>query len=245
MAEVNKCSLDNMLNAILSVGHAEKNFAYPPSIYVDQYNVVSSLIISKCADIYPSDNTVLDIIDPYVVRDVKRPVDGYITFPDNYRNLLGSPMISVKNDGCAECGESSNVSNNEFKQVVVKSGCRKVPIVIVDQSEFAYRTSSTYKQPTYEKPIGYRSGKNQIKVCPYDLSAVEVMYLKKEKIAVYGYTMQPDDTFVFNEGKSTELLWTSAAFKPMFSALLSLYTAYSKDNSLRDWALYINEKGLI
>jgi hypothetical protein len=245
MAEVNKCSLDNMLNAILSIAHSEKNFAYPPNIYGDQYNTVSSLVISKCADIYPSDTTVLDIIDPYVVREVIRPVDGYITLPDNFRNLLGSPMIAIKNDGCAECEQPVPVSNREFKQLIVKAGCKKVELVIVDQAEFGYRTSSTYKQPTYEKPIGYRSGKNQIKVCPPDINAVEVMYTKKEGLAVYGYDMQPDDTFVFNASKSTELLWTSAAFKPMFNALLALYTAYSRDNNLRDWALYINQNGLI
>lgn len=249
MPEVNKCSLDNMLNAILSIAHSEKNFAYPPNIYADQYNTVSSLLISKCADIYPSDTTVLDIIDPYVERKVIRPVAGYITLPDNYRNLLGSPFISSRNDGCAECEQEAKISNKQFEQLVIKAGCKKVPLLMVDQAEFSYRTSSTYKQPTYEKPIGYRSGsvegKSQIKVCPPDINAVEVMYTKKEGLAVYGYDMQPDDTFVFNASKSTELLWTSAAFKPMFNALLALYTAYTRDNNLRDWALYINQNGLI
>lgn len=245
MAEVNKCSLDNMLNAILSVGNAEKNFAFPPGIYADQYNTVSSLLISKCAELYPSDESVIDIIDPYVVRSVKRPVDGFITFPDNYRNLLGSPMISAKNDGCEECGQADFVSNQQFNQLKVQSGCKKVPVVIVPQAEFAQRTTSTYRYPTYENPIGYRSGQNQIKVCPYNISAVETMYIKKESIAVYGYTMQPDDTFVYNPNTSTELLWTSAAFKPMFKALMFLYTAFSRDNNLRDWTLIINQNGLI
>lgn len=173
--------------------------------------------------------------------------------PDDFRNLLGSPFISVKEDGCKECEQDANISNKEFDQLVIKSGCKKIPLLIVDQSEFSYRTSSTYKQPTIDKPIGYRSGsirvdgqsKGQIKICPPDLNAVEVMYTKKEGLAVYGYDMQPDDTFVFNASKSVELNWTSAAFKPMFDLLLALYTAYSRDNNLRDWALYINQNGLL
>jgi hypothetical protein len=71
------------------------------------------------------------------------------------------------------------------------------------------------------------------------------MYVKKEPLAVYGYTMQPDDTFVFNPNTSTEGLWTSAAFEPMFNALLFLYTAYSRDNNLKDWTLLLNKEGIL
>lgn len=246
MAEVNKCSLDNMLNAILAVANVEKNQSYSPFIYQSQYNTVTSLLLSKLADIYPSDSGVLDMLDPFVERKVIRPVGGYITLPDNFRNILGTPQIGVANDGCKECEEQEvEVSKKQFETMVLKSGCKKVPLLMVDQSEFAFRATSTYKAPTYEKPIGYRSGKQQIKVCPYDINAVEVMYVKKESLAVYGYTMQPDDTFVFNPTTSTEAGWTSAAFQPMFNALISLYTAYSRDNNLRDWAMYINQNKLI
>jgi len=245
MAEVNKCSLDNMLNAILSIANVEKNASYPPHIYQDQYNTVTSLLLSKLANIYPTDSSVLDMLDPYVERMVKMPEKGYVNLPDNFRNILGSPQIGVAGDGCKECEQETPIGQKEFQTLILKSGCKKVPVVMVDQSEFAYRASSTYKAPTYEKPIGYRSGKQQIKVCPYDISAVEVMYVKKESLAVYGYTMQPDDTFVFNPATSTEALWTSAAFEPFFKAMLFLYNAYSRDNNLRDWTLLLNKEGIV
>jgi len=247
MAEVNKCSLDNMLNAILGVANEEKNLSYPPFIYQSQYNTVTSLLLSKLSDIYPSDSGVLDMLDPFVERKVIQPVGGYITLPDNFRNILGTPQIGVKGngDGCQECEQEEIKTNKQFETLVLKAGCRKVPLLMVDQSEFAFRTTSTYKFPTYEKPIGYRSGKQQIKVCPYDIAAVEVMYVKKETLAVYGYTMQPDDTFVFNEATSNEVGWQSSAFKPMFDMLLFLYTAFSRDNNLRDWTLLLNKEGLI
>lgn len=235
-----------MLNAILSIANEEKNLSYSPFIYQEQYNVVTSLLLSKLSDIYPTDSGVLDMIDPFVERKVIRPKSGYITLPDNFRNILGTPQIAAKEDGCAECSESETfIDERQFETLVLKSGCKKVALEMVDQSEFADRTTSTYRQPTYEEPIGYRSGKSQIKVCPFDINAVELMYVKKEPLAVYGYIMQPDDTFVFNPSTSTEAGWTSAAFTPMFTALLSLYTAYSRDNNLRDWAMYINQNKLI
>lgn len=245
MAEVNKCSLDNMLNAILSIANVEKNASYPAHIYQGQYNTVTSLLLSKLSDIYPSDSSVLDMLDPYVERKVIMPKNGYVDLPENFRNILGTPQIGVAGDGCKECEQETPIGQKEFQTLTLKAGCKKVPVVMIDQSEFAFRTSSTYKQPTYEKPIGYRSGKNQIKVCPFDISAVEVMYVKKEGLAVYGYTMQPDDTFVFNPSTSQELLWTSAAFNPMFKALLFLYNAFTRDNNLRDWTLLLNKEGIL
>lgn len=245
MAEVNKCSLENMLKAILSVANAEQNMAYAPSIFTDQYNTVTSLLLSKLADIFPSDPSVLDMLDPFVERYSIRPKSGLITLPENYRNILGTPMISAKDDGCSECHQDNDLTNGEFASLVLKSGCRKVNVLMVDQSEFADRTTSTYKKPTYAKPIGFRSGKMQIKVCPYDISAVEVMYVRKEKLVNYGYVMQPDDTFVFNSATSVESEWTSAAFQPIFKALFALYTAYTRDMQLKDWALYLSQNNLI
>jgi hypothetical protein len=244
MAEVNKCSVENMLSAIVGVVNTEQNSSFPATIFTSQYNTVISVLLSKLSDIYPSDSSVLDIIDPYVERKVLTPVDGYITLPDNFRNILGTPQISATDDGCSECLDT-NVSNKQFQQLVLKSGCKKVPLLMVDQTEFAFRTTSTYKKPTYDKPIGYRSGKLQIKVCPFNIRAVEVMYVRKEGLVNYGYTMQPDDTFVYDAATSVDPLFTSAAFNPIFSALLSLYSAFTRDNSIRDWAVYINEKGLI
>jgi len=245
MAAVNKCSLDNMLNAILSVANTEQNMAYPPSVFTSQFNTVTSLLLSKLADIYPSDSSVLDIIDPFVERELIRPIGGYLNMKENYRNILGTPMISIKDDGCAECEQSADVTNGEFNKLILKAGCRKVPVIMVDQSEFASRTTSTYKKPTYEKPIGYRSGKRQIKICPFDINAVEVMYVRTEKLVSYGYTMQPDDTFVYNATASIESEWTSAAFEPIFKALFSLYSAYTRDNQLKDWALFLNQNNLV
>lgn len=246
MAEVNKCSLDNMLQAILAIANEEKNASYPPFIYQSQYNTVTSLLLSKLSDIYPNDNSVIDIIEPFVERKVITPKDGYIDLPKDFRNLLGTPQIGVSGSGkeCQECKQEVH-SEKEFKTLTLKSGCRKIPLLMVDQSEFAFRTTSTYKYPTYEKPIGYRSGKYQIKVCPFDISAVEIMYVRQEPLGIYGYTMQPDDTFVFNEEISEEVGWQSAAFTPLFNALLMLYTAYSRDNNLKDWAAYIAQNKLI
>lgn len=242
-----KASLKNIYSAIAGAVNIEQSLAYPPSVFSSQYNTVTSLLLSKLADIFPDDQSVIDIIDPYVVRKIIPVRNGYIQLPTDkdYRNMLGSPLIAAKPDSCSECFSGKDLSVEEFNDKVVKSGCRKVEVVILSQSEFGYRTQSKYKAPTIDKPIGVFSGSGQIKICPVEVTHVEVMFLEKEETYVYGYDLQPDDTFVYNKNKSTESKWTSAAFEPIFKAMLALYSAYSRDNSLRDWSQIISQQGLI
>jgi hypothetical protein len=243
MAE-SKASINNMVIAILGLGNSEQNAVYPPNIISAHYNAATSFLLSKGAKIYPDDESTLDILDPYVKKKVEQVKGGYVTLPDDYRNLLGSPMIVTKENGCAECDtETETVSNGQFEQLVLKSGCQKTSLVIVPQSEFSELTSSTYMYPTVNNPVGYFSGSKQIKVCPPNIKAVEFLYLKQEEIYNYGYTMQPDDTFVFDKNTTKDGLWTSAAFEPMFRLMFAMYTAYTRDNQLRDWAMFIEQNG--
>lgn len=244
MAE-SKSSLKNIYQSIVSIANIEQNYSYSPAIFSSQYNTVTSLLISKLASIYPTDQSVLDILDPFIVKKVLTVKNGYIDLPEEYRNLLGSPFISAKKDACKECDSEINVTNKDFEELVLKEGCKKIPLIILSQSEFIYRTTSTYKEPTLDKPIGYFSGQRQIKVCPANIGRVEVLFVKKEDSYNYGYDIQPDDTFVYNAAKSKESPWTSAAFEPLFKAIFALYSAYTRDNSLRDWSQIISQQGLI
>lgn len=245
MAE-SRCSIKNMLAAILAVGNSEQNMSYPPSVYMSQYKTVDSMLRSKLADMYPSEQSVLDILDPYIGRKVIMVKNGYIDLPDEYRNLLGSPQISANEDGCTECQpQVEKITEREFEQLVINAGCKKRPLIILSQSEFAFRTDSTYKAPTVYVPVGYFSGARQIKVCPPDIKAVEVMYVKNEEEIKYAYTMQPDDTFVYNPTGSIDSKWTSAAFPVFFKAMFALYSAYTKDNQAKEWAVYLQQNGLI
>jgi hypothetical protein len=229
-----------MMKSIVSVANTEQNAYYPPHIFSEHYNILTNLLINKLVDIYPSDSTVLDILDPFVSKKPIMVNDGYVVLPDDFRNILGTPMIGVAADG-NDCGcEETN-----FDEKIKQSGCNKIPVIMISQAEFAMRTQSTYKKPTFKNPVCYRSGDKQIKVCPYNLKAVEVMYVRQEKKVKYGYDLMPDDTFVFNLEKSIESEWTSAAFEKIFSGMFFLYTAYTRDNNIKDWALILNQNKIV
>lgn len=245
MATESKCSLDNMLKAVLgSFANTEQNQIIPPDVYTSMYNTVTSLLISALVKQYPSNPVVIDILRPFVKVAKLTITNGFIELPDDYRDILGTPNISAKIDGSGECGEDEIKTEGEFKIAAQKSNCRQRPIIILPQSEFALRTTSSYKFPTYNDPIGYMYGSNKIKVCPYDLTKVELMYVVQEKKYRYGYITQPDDTYIFDNNTSIESEFTSAAFEPIFNALSNLIAAYTRDNDLRDFGLILTQKGL-
>lgn len=234
-----------MLKSVLSFANSEQNQTYPPYIYTDQYNAVTSLLLSALAKKYSDDKEVQDMIMPFMETKKIAVTEGFVELPDDYRNLLGNPSISIKPDG-SDCADAPRMDTaSEFKVANLKGGCKTRPVVIVPQTEWDYLTTSEYNYPTIENPIGCFFGAKKLKVCPYDIGKVEVRYARQEKVYRYGYIMQPDDTYILDVATSEESEWTSAAFEPIFKALSSLYAAYTRDTELRDWSLILTEKGIL
>jgi hypothetical protein len=190
------------------------------------------------------------MLDPFV-RFVKIPVsNGYLTLPEDYRNMLGNPAIAVRPDG-KECGEGIRIDTEaEFKAETLRKGCQTRPLIITPKSSWDEQTTSTYNYPTYDNPIcqfigSNDKGKRQLQVCPYDISTVYLLYCKREKNYVYSYIKQPDDTFLFNPNGTIESEWNSSAFTPVLNGVLSLYSAYAKDTELTQYSQILSKSGIL
>jgi hypothetical protein len=237
-----------MLTAILSVANADQNAAYSPSIYQSQYQTTISLLISALVKEYPSNPQVLDMLDPFIGFSITGVKNGYFNLPEDYRNILGAPYVFINANKNGECKEMPVITTqSQFKTAMLTASCKATPIEIVPESEFSVRTSSTYKYPTHEFPIGYFSGKKQIKMCPYDLSQVALLYVQNELILNAVYQMQPDDTYILlpNDPNYKDSQFGSNAFQPIFNAMMSLYSAYSRDTELRDWSRILHSEGIL
>lgn len=244
----NTCTLQNILQDVLAVGNNEANSSYPPSIYSAHFATVTSFLITRMVELYPSNPTIVDVINPFIKISVQPVKDGYIELPEDYRNILGNPTINVNPDGKdCEQGNYQPINEANFNKKVLQAGCRKIDIVIVPKSEFADRTTSTYAFPTYNDPIGYFAAPNKIKVCPYDLAKVELTYVRKELIPNASYIIQPDDTYLLNPSSPdyVESEWENSAYSMVFKGVLALYSAYMRDPELKDWSQIIKNETIL
>lgn len=240
-----------MLQSVLSTGLTEQNMTYPPYIYTAQYNAAASYLLSSIAESLPDNQTYIDIVMPFLKKKQLPVKGGIIEIPDDYRNMYGNPGISVREDYTGECSDASNAElEKQFKDSVNKSKCKSRPINIVGQSEWDSRTTSEYNFPTYEYPIGCffgneEDGSKVLKICPFDIKSVEFRYLRNEKTYLFGYIMQPDDTYIYDAATSVETEFTSAAFKYLYKALNSLYAAYTRDPSAQQWSMILAKEGIL
>ena len=241
-----KCSLQSLLNSLLGVALQEQNMQIPPFIFSQWINTITSLLISALVKAYPSNPQVVDMLDPFILFEVLPCQNGFITLPAKYRNILGSPYIMINGNKEGDCAPSiDNLA--QFQAAIKKGSCDATPVEIVPQSEFANRTSSSYKFPDHEFPIGYFAGKRQIKICPYDLSRVFLLYTKEELLVNMTYISQPDDTYLIDPTNPDfqDSEWTSAAYEPIYKALVSLYSAYSRDPELSNWSAFLIQQGIL
>jgi len=242
----NKSSLQNILQAVLAVANESQGTFYSPYIYTQHRNVIESLLLSELVKSYPANNEVIDQIAPFVKIAIIPITDGYVQLPEDYRNILGAITIFSKPDDTGECDSVVEpLTPQNFKTGILKSGCKLNSVKIVPQSEVSYLLKSTYDAPNYENPIGWYIDSNKIKLCPYDLSKVGVMYAKKERVLNYGYITQPDDTYLYDPTTTIDTQFDSNAFQLIFNAAMFLYSAYAKNQELQNWSLLLQEKGIL
>jgi hypothetical protein len=245
MAVENKCSLNNMLQAVLSANNVEQNSLYPANIYSAHYNSVTSYLLSTIAEHWQENQRFVDIVRPFLLKKVVPNKDGYVVIPEDCRNFLDAAIFVNKNM-TGECNDlPQNILEVEFKNAVNKGKCLSRPLEIVDQSEWDALTVHPYLMPTVKNPIGCFFDSNKIKVCPYEINNVEIRYFKFEKVVRYGYTMQPDDTYVFDASTTIESEWNSAAFNPIFKGITALLGMYTRDKEIRDWTIELKQIGLL
>ena len=230
-----------MLKSVVSVANIEQSSVYPPGIFDSHYNIVTSFILDYLAKNYPVGT---DIGLPFFKYQRIPVTNGYIQLPEEYRNMLGAPSINLKPDG-TDCSDPIIIDTaREFELAKLKGGCKTYFLEMVSKSEWDARTSSSYAFPTSDKPIGLFIGDRRIKVCPYNISNVEVAFFRREKIYRYGYIMQPDDTYIYDVTTSVESEWTDSAASLLTRGCFALYSAYSKDPSAREFSQVLNQAGL-
>ncbi len=245
MAEESKSTLDNVLQSVLATINKEANMDLPPSVFSNFFNIVTSFLISGLSKQYPKNQETIDILDNFIETAMIPATNGFIQLPDDYRGLLGSPMIFANPTEKDQCSDIEPLTTGNFATGILKGGCRLNPVKIVDQSEFAYLTRSSYNAPSYRDPIGFFSGKKQIRICPYDITKCFVMYVKNEPTFLYSYGVNPDDTYFFVKEGSTESIWGSSAFGYLYRGVIALYGAYASDPTITNFSQVLNSAGII
>jgi hypothetical protein len=247
MAE--KATLDMMLSTVMSQGNKEQNQSYPPHVFSSHVNLVGDYILDEVAALYPTSKKLEEIADPFMQEEVVQVKGGILTLPSQMRNLLGiSIYVSTDfKDPCADCDLPDDPlapTLEQLKQSLERGKCRSQSVSMVDQTEWDDRTQHPYKFPTLKKPIGCRFKTGEVRICPFEVPNVVVRFIRTPKTYVYGYKMNPDDTYTFDATTSVESEWTRNAFQYLVKGITTLYSIFTRDGELRDGVNELKKAGI-
>ncbi len=243
----NKSSLKIFFELLLRPLDIPQSRVVPPQVFDAIYNCSTAWLIGKIAELWPKDQSYVDIIEPFLRADILPVKNGYVDLPTEYRNFLdvGALVQSDTTGACKECDEpeyeSQAVALRKYNKVIQEGTCVRQAIVEIDQSQWDYITKSEFDKPTFEKPVCAFFGKQKLRVCPADIKTVEFRYLINEQVYRYGYIMLPDDTFIFDPLTSIESEFKNNAFDKLYRPAMALLGVYLHDQNIQNFGQILSD----
>lgn len=231
---------------VLALANKDQNQHYPPSVFEMHYGIATNYLINECAKRYPGTQSIQDLIKPYIENKLVVVKGGNIDFPTEYRHLLGFGIyLNEAEDNICKASElSAAPTDDELNEMIASKKDSSKDLTVVSIGRWNRLTSSRYKKPTLKKPIACIFSKTGFRICPYNVPIAEVRYIGKTPDYVYGYAMNPDDTYFFDPITTIEALWEENAIEYLVKAVNILLAAYLRDPEGSSYAKDLRDSGL-
>jgi len=244
-----------VLSAVHLASNKEQNAHIPPYILSNAIRLASDVMLDEIARVYPNNNRIVDKGRPFLKRKLIQVVNGLVTMPDDYRNVLSVSIATTEkldapcncNEECEECDEMPSKNNDGlFENGKRTEPCRYNSVRILTSDEYDLASRSPLRPPTYEKPIGMFVDRKTFKVCPRDVTYVEVRYLKYPLKYEIGFTQMADDTWQINTASPfhVELEWERNIAPEMFKAVSTLIAIHTRDGTLQNGIDKLKKEGI-
>lgn len=228
---------DNVLQMTLAQANKEHNQHYPPHIFEAHYKLTSDWLKDECVKLYPTSQIIIDIIRNYLEIELAAVKNGIVIIPKLYRNFLGAGFYANDDKNCTPVALPEKAFKNpksptiaEIEVITAEMHVESKKIEIRGIGEWNYLSSHPYKKPkTFDKAAGCMFTGTTLKVLPLNIPYVEMRFLKKTDEFKYGYTMLPDETYVFDPATTVEELWDETAIPYLFKGVNKLCANYLRD----------------
>lgn len=238
------------------IANKNQNQHYPPHVKDQHANFITNALIDELVKLYPTNNSVVGILKPFIKTIDVRVENGVVNFPKDYRDFLRmgvyvrdadekkKAIIPCLKDGYTICEAESKQdipSHEEMKIKALKRTCRSNPVDLKSLGEWDLASGHAYKKPTLENPICCITSGAGVTINPYNVEQVVLSYVKIPKVYKYGFTLLPDDTIQFDANTTVESEWETSARQYINKGMNTLYSIYARDGEMREGNLEIKK----
>jgi hypothetical protein len=238
---------DTVLRMVLAQANKDQNQHYPPAVFESHYQLATNYLIDECARRYPGTQSIQDLIKPYINNMMVAVKAGEFNVPVDYRHLLGFGIYldAENNNVCAISDLPENPTDQQLSELIAARKDQSRDLTVVSIGRWNNLTNSAYKKPDLKDPITCLFRTGNYRISPYNVPIVEVRYIVKTRPFIYGYSMNADDTYYFDDTKTTEALWEENAIQYLFKGINLLYANYVRDPEGSASAKDLRDAGLL
>jgi hypothetical protein len=256
-------TVQDILKDVLEIANKDQNQHYPIRVFNQHLNLITNALLDELAKLYPTNNSIVSILEPFIETLEIKVINGSIQMPENFRNFLSMGVYvrdEVKlttnsttitpccSNGFKECeieasGDPSSPSLDDIKLKALARTCRSNPVLLKALNEWDIATGHTYKKPTIENPICCQFGSRNISIAPYNVEQVVLRYIRSPKPYSFGYESLPDGTYQFTNTGTVQSEWEQTARQYIHKGMSTLYSIFARDGEMNEGNLQIKKIG--
>lgn len=253
-------TLDTIYRDVIDgIANKDQNQHYPPHVRDQHVNLITNALIDECVKLYPTNNYIISVLQPFIETKELKVVGGMVPFPDNYRNFLSmgvyvrdaevgssaiTPCCANGFKICEQETDNDPISTPTVADIKIKAlarTCRSNPVNEMTINEWDLATGHAYKKPTIDNPMCCIFSGKGITINPYNVEQVVLRYVRIPKVYKYGFTLLPDETDQFDASTTEESEWHTTARKYINSGMNTLYSIFARDGEMRDGNMEIKK----
>lgn len=257
-------TLQDALRDVLEIANKDQNQHYPIRVFNQHFNLITSALLDELVKLYPTNNSIVSVMEPFIETLEIKVVNGSIELPKNFRNFLSmgvyvrdeeksepgkeSPITPCCNNGLKVCeiemeNDPTAPTVEDVKLKALARTCRSNPVLLKTLNDWDIATGHSYKKPTIENPICCQFGKRSISIAPYNVEQVVLRYVRSPKKYAFGYESLPDGTYQFTNTGTVESEWDETARQYLHKGMSTLYSIFARDGEMNEGNLQIKKIG--
>ncbi len=237
----------DLWQTLMSTVNAQQNGLVRPWDFTNWTNAISMKFFQDRVNQFGKAQTNTDELSPFtkykniMVQDQSGQPFGIAAYPEDYVYYANSSILRQNGTNLCGCRPETDIIDGDGKCIAYTdpdyaameakfagSNLVEVQILPIEVKNWPGALDHKTKAPSFRKPAmtQYDTG---FKIAPKDISLIILSYFVNPVACVFAYTVDANDTIIYDEDASVQLQWPISMKEEFIKALVAKYMTYTRD----------------